>query len=264
MDLIRIESPADPRVAAYRDIRERDLVGRDGMFIAEGKFILETLFTRSRFAPVSAFILEDRLDGLGEVLGRAPDGFPVHVTSRSVMDAIAGFPVHRGVLALGRADATSGLPSIARGIGVLVNIANPDNVGAIFRNAAGLGLDGLVLDQRTCSPLYRKAIRVSMGASLVLPFEIAPDIEDWIERKRQSGFRAYALTPSAPHALEEVHLGERSLFLFGEEAHGLDAGIMDLCEQISIPMAHGTDSLNVAASSAIVFDAWRRTRARRP
>ena len=257
MDILRIEDRDDPRIAAYRDIREKDLIGREGLFVAEGKFILETLLTRSRFPAVSALVLEERLAPLEPILAHAPDDFPVHVATREVMDAIAGFPVHRGILALGHTTPSDAGPMPRGGVALLAGIANPDNIGTIFRNAAGLGIAHVLLDRRCCDPLYRKAIRVSMGASLVLPFSRVDNAADAVRTYLAAGHRAFALTPSAPIALEQVRFGTDSLFVFGEEAQGLDADVIAQCEPVGIPMAHGTDSLNVSASSAIVFNAWR-------
>ena len=104
MTLVRIDDPADSLIAAYRDIRERDLVGRHGRFIAEGKVVLEHLFFAGRFTAESALILDTRLPGMADTLAKAPPDMPVYVASRAVIDQIAGFPMHRGVLAIGRRD----------------------------------------------------------------------------------------------------------------------------------------------------------------
>lgn len=172
MDPIRIDDPQDPRVAAYLDIRERDLAGRQGRFVAEGKVVLDLLLSTGRFAAESVLVLENRLAGLDNILSKAPTDLPVYVATSAVMDAIAGFHMHRGILAMGRkgeplpAEALlDGLPPRALVV-VLVGIANHDNVGSIFRNAAAFGADAVLLDATCCDPLYRKAIRVSVGAAL--------------------------------------------------------------------------------------------------
>jgi tRNA G18 (ribose-2'-O)-methylase SpoU len=173
---IVIDDPSDPRIAAYRDIRERDLVGREGLFVAEGETVVRVLLSRSLHPPVSLLIAAKRVAGLAETLGPRPRDVPLYAASQPVMDAIAGFPVHRGILALGRrapqppaAALLTGLPGKALVV-VLFAIANHDNMGGIFRNAAAFGADAVILDSDCCDPLYRKAIRVSVGAALTVPF----------------------------------------------------------------------------------------------
>src|SRR4029079_2903478 len=135
----------DPRNAGYRDIRERDLVGRQGRFVAEGKVVLDVLFSARRFAAESALIRESRLSGMQPTLAKAPADMPVYVASRQVMDAVVGFPIHRGVLAIGRRRSDEHAPSLLSSLPrralvvALIGIANHDNMGAIFRNAAGFG-----------------------------------------------------------------------------------------------------------------------------
>lgn len=152
MDPIRIDDPQDPRVAAYLDIRERDLAGRQGRFVAEGKVVLDLLLSAGRFAAESVLILENRLAGLENILRKAPADLPVYVATSAVMDAIAGFHMHRGILAMGRKGASQSaealldtLPARALVV-VLVGIANHDNMGSIFRNAAAFGADAVLLD----------------------------------------------------------------------------------------------------------------------
>src|SRR4051812_45305768 len=152
MQTIPIGDPDDPRTAVYRNVRERDLVGRDGRFIAEGKVVLDVLFTSRRFAAESALILDARLSGMAATLAKAPPDMPVYVASREVIDRIAGFPLHRGVLAVGArgeipgpAELLANIPSHAV-ILALVGIANHDNLGAIFRNAAVFGAAAVLMD----------------------------------------------------------------------------------------------------------------------
>jgi tRNA G18 (ribose-2'-O)-methylase SpoU len=256
-----ITDPADPRIAIYRDLKDKDL-RRDNGFIVEGKFILETLLTRSRFKLSSVFISEDRILPLETLLTRIPNGVPIYVTTPDVMAEIAGYNVHRGILAAGIAQsAQNSLPAYLNQfthVAVLSNISNPDNIGAIFRNAAGLGIEAVLLDAQCCSPLYRKAIRVSMGATLVLPWLQQGSIDDIIRQLITAGFTSYALSLQSAAKLEDIRFEKRSAFVFGEEAHGLPPEVQNLCTAITIPMSAGTDSLNVAATSAIVFDAARR------
>ena len=257
----QIADPSDTRISIYRDLKDKDL-RRAHSFIIEGKFILETLLTRSKFETSSVFITEDRLIPLEAILSRVPKDIPVYVTTPEIMAEIAGYNVHRGVLAAGRADQTqNNLPAYLMAndrIAVLSNISNPDNIGAIFRNAAGLGIKAVLLDTQCCSPLYRKAIRVSMGETLVLPWVQSSSIEEIIGHLTAANFTTYALSLQSATNLEDVQFQRRSAFVFGEEAHGLPLHVQAQCKAITIPMEAGTDSLNVAATSAIVFDAARR------
>ncbi|MFN4102339.1 MAG: TrmH family RNA methyltransferase, partial [Pararhodobacter sp.] len=145
MPTIQITEAEDPRVASYVSIRERDLTnGHGGRFIVEGRVTLETLLTRSRFEVESLFLCETRLDPLADLLAKVPDGVPVYVAPQAVMDAVAGFPMHRGVLACGRKGAPRMpqdiLPTEGRSTAlILAGLSNHDNVGACFRNAAAFG-----------------------------------------------------------------------------------------------------------------------------
>ncbi len=248
----------DPRIAIYRDLKDKDL-RRDGLFIVEGKFILETLLTRSHFKISSVLIAEDRLLPLETILSHVPTHIQVYVTTPTIMAQIAGFDVHRGILAAGIIDKTeNNLPAYLnekKRIAILSNIANPDNIGSIFRNAAGLGIDAVILDAQCCSPLYRKAIRVSMGATLVLPWLQTSSIEDIILQLKKADFSIYALSLQGAINIENVRFEPRSAFVFGEEAHGLPMHVQNLCEAVTIPMSANLDSLNVTATSAIVFHA---------
>jgi tRNA G18 (ribose-2'-O)-methylase SpoU len=257
-----ITDTADPRLDPYHNLKDANAL-RGGHFIAEGRFILETLLTRSRFRAASILIRQDRIAPLAELLALA-GSTPVLVASSGLMETIAGFDVHRGILAA-VAREPEGVPvdlSSADGVAVLCNVANPDNVGAIFRNAAALGLGGVLLDGQTCPPLYRKSVRVSMGTVLTLPWlQSAKDAFALVDELEAAGHALFALTPSQDAtAIEEAVLPDKSAFLFGEEAHGLPKALIARCRPLSIPMAGGADSLNVAASSAIVFDHWRRRR----
>lgn len=259
MEPIRIDDPEDERVAAYLDIRERDLAGRQGRFVAEGKVVLDVLLSAGRFEAESALVLENRLAGLSETLRKAPPAMPVYVVSAEIMDRIAGFHLHRGVLAIGRKQApqTAGqlldtLPARAL-IVAPVGIANHDNIGSIFRNAAAFGADAVFMDPTCCNPLYRKAIRVSVGAALKVPFACFEDMAGFIETLDAHGFAQFALSPRGMTDIRDARRTERLALYLGTEGQGLPESLLARLQTVRIAMAEGFDSLNVAAASAIAL-----------
>lgn len=263
---IRIDDPRDPRIAAYRDIRERDLVRNRKRFIAEGTSVLRVLVAQRRFGVESALILENRLAGVADIVGRMPARAPVYVASSAVIDALAGFPVHRGVLAVGHRRADADAPPDADGamawrtVVALVGLANHDNMGAIFRNAAALGADAVLMDAQSCDPLYRKALRVSVGGVLTVPwhrFAGADVMMDWIER---AGFAPAGLSPQGATALGRWRPAERTALLLGAEGPGLPKAVLARTEELRIDMEAGLDSLNVATCAAIALHHLRGAR----
>lgn len=259
MNTIPIDDPDDPRLAPYRGIRERDLARRDGLFIAEGKVVLDVLFAARRFEAQSVLLLQNRLPGMRETLSRAPEGLPVYVVPPAVMDAVAGFNVHRGALAAVRrrpAEAAAGLisalPREALVLG-LIGIANHDNVGSIFRNAAAFGVDAVLLDRGCCDPLYRKAVRVSVGAALKVPFAVAEDASALVSALDDAGFEQFALSPRGSLDIGRLVRPPRAALFLGTEGQGLPDAVMNRIATLRIPIASGFDSLNVAAASAIAL-----------
>ncbi|WP_048648427.1 TrmH family RNA methyltransferase [Nitratireductor soli] len=261
--LIEIDDADDPRIAAYRDIRERDLVGRQGRFVAEGRVVLNVLFSTSRFAAESVFLRENRVAGLGELIARIPADVPVYVAGAAVMDAIAGFEMHRGVLAVGRKPDTDGaalLDALPRSalVVALSGIANHDNMGSIFRNAAAFGAAAVLLTEDCCDPLYRKAIRVSVGAALKVPFARFAEAEGLAEALDARGFSLLGLSPRGTQDIADVRRADRQALFLGSEGDGLSAELMHRLPTARIAMMEDFDSLNVAAASAIALHRlWR-------
>ncbi len=260
MTPIPIESADDPRIEAYRDIRERDLVGRRGLFVAEGEVVLNVLASpQARHRPLSALIAAHRIEGLAGLLERLPQGTPVYAASQPVIDAVAGFHLHRGILALGeRATEPGVVPLLAdltdQAVVVVVSgVGNHDNMGGIFRNAAAFGAGAVLLDDRCCDPLYRKAIRVSVGAVLRTPFSIGEPVSAILDQLEAAGFDLLALSPSATEPLSGIRTARRTALILGSEGPGLDEEVMARCRRVGIPMAGGFDSLNVAATSAVAL-----------
>jgi tRNA G18 (ribose-2'-O)-methylase SpoU len=259
IDPIRIEDADDPRVAAYRDVRERDLVGRQGLFVAEGKVVLSALLAAPAYELDSVLVLENRLEGLGHVLAQAPASLPVYIASAAVMDAIAGFHIHRGILAIGKRGTPPGAIDLLRDMPerslvlVLVGISNHDNIGSIFRNAAAFGVAAVFLDRTCCDPLYRKAIRVSVGGVFRVPYASFDDVEGFTSALIQHGFDPLALSPSGATGIREIMPGNRTALFLGTEGEGLPDTILQSMRTVRISITHGFDSLNVAATSAIAL-----------
>lgn len=264
MTPIEITDPQDPRIAAYRDVRERDLVGRQGRFVAEGKVVLNVLFSARRFETESVLILDKRLSGMEETLAAKPADAPLYVADQATMDAIAGFHIHRGILAIGakRApeDAGAMLAALPRDalVVAMVGIANHDNVGAIFRNAAALGADAVLLDAASCDPLYRKAIRVSVGAALKVPYAVFGDAAAMFDALDAAGFEQLAMTPRDAEDLATIAPAGRQAIYLGAEGPGLPEELMARMRRVRIDMETDFDSLNVAAASAIALHRLRR------
>ncbi|GGF81310.1 RNA methyltransferase [Azorhizobium oxalatiphilum] len=259
LPLIPVSDPDDPRIADYRDVRERDLVGRRGQFMAEGEVVLRLLASRGGADLVSVLVSQASLPRISDALDQLPRHVPIHVAAQPVMDGIVGFHIHRGILAIGRArpqlppeTLLAGLPARALVV-ALMGIANHDNMGGIFRNAAAFGAHAVLLDEACCDPLYRKAIRVSVGASLIVPTARAGNARDMLGAIRGAGFELLSLSPSGTERLSDIAPGGRMAALFGTEGPGLPPEVLAATRTVSIPMAPGFDSLNVATTSGIVL-----------
>ena len=250
--IIAIDNVGDPRLDLYRDVKDRDLTGRKGLFMAEGKVVLERLFASTLCVCISVLTTQERLKSLDiSALGEVP----VYVVAAEVMDAVAGFPIHRGYLGLGRyappldVEAVLARPGRLR-ILALSGIANVDNMGGLLRNAAAFGVDAVVIDAACCDPLYRKAIRVSVGGVFQVPHYRVPNL---VETFRAHDITPYALSPSGTVDVDDLMAAERSAFLFGAEGPGLAQEVMTACTTVRIAMHGGFDSLNVATTSGIVL-----------
>ncbi|CAN5434634.1 RNA methyltransferase [soil metagenome] len=260
MSPISITDPDDPRVAAYRDIRERDLTGREGLFIAEGEVVVRTLASpASRCGVRSLLLAEKRVAGLAEVIERLPEATPVYSATQAVLDAVAGFQLHRGILALGEKPASVEAESLLAALSddaVVVaasDIGNHDNIGGLYRNAAAFGAGAVLLDNHCGDPFSRKPIRVSVGAVLRMPAVRPLPIDALVEILLAQGFEVIALTPGADETLASLKPGGRRALLLGSEGPGLPRAIIDRCRAVGIAMSGGFDSLNVAATSAVAL-----------
>ncbi|MEM6849312.1 MAG: RNA methyltransferase, partial [Pseudomonadota bacterium] len=245
----------DPRIAIFHAIKERDRIGRDGVFIAEGLSVLNVLLTRSRLQTLAILIEESRIPRL-PVLAHCGDA-PLYSAPQTVLDAIAGFHLHRGILAAGRIPPCASLADLPPGhvrVPVCVTLANHDNVGGIFRNAAAFGAPAVVIDTQTADPFYRKAIRVGVGAPLLIPtVRLATD--ELLAALATASLTPVALTPSADETLDSRPLPPRAAFLLGPEGPGLPQSLIAAAEPRRIAMAPGWDSLNVATTAALALSA---------
>ena len=255
--LIPIDDPADPRVEPFLNVRERDLVGRQGRFVAEGEVVLAVAAGRGL---LEALLLDrKRAEGLRPILDRLDPGTPVYAGSQAVLDAVAGFHIHRGILAVGRrpdelpaAALLAGLPPRSTVL-ALFGIGNHDNMGGLFRNAAAFGAGAVLLDSGCCDPLYRKAIRVSVGAALTVPFARFGPGQDPVAALEAAGFEALAFTPAGRERLSAIEPPARAAVLLGAEGPGLPPEVLARARTLRIPMSPGWDSLNVAAAGAIAL-----------
>jgi len=202
---IKIDDPEDPAVAEFRSIREKDLTGRNGQFIAEGSVVLRLLaaahHSGQSFKAQKLLLLDTKLASNSELVKEFPRDVPVYLANSNVMNSIAGFDLHRGVLALGskcgEPTVSETMLSLPKNALVLVGIgmSNHDNVGSMFRNAAAFGVNHFFLDRTSCDPLYRKAIRVSVGSVLTVPWTRLGTGTELLNLLTEHGFEIWGLSP---------------------------------------------------------------------
>ncbi|MFO7692734.1 MAG: RNA methyltransferase [Vicinamibacterales bacterium] len=267
--ILTIDDPGDPRVADYRDIPDPELLRRHGVFIVEGRQVVRHLLASGRFETRSVLVSPAALEGLRDVLD-AQGRLPVFVMPVERLTALVGFNVHRGCLAIGvRPRATPveawWQQAAASGLGVgAERLGDGDNMGALFRNALAFGAGGILLSPGCCDPLYRKSIRVSMGAALRLPHAVDVQWPGSLRRLREAGARVLALTPQPPardldEALSAMAPGTTVVLLTGHEGDGLSDGALHAAgERARIALAPGVDSLNVATAAGIALHTCRR------
>ncbi len=261
-DTIDIADPADPRLDDFRDLnsvdRRPDLPSGKGLVIAEGVLVVQRMLA-SRFAPHALLGTERRRAELDDDL--AAIDIPYYRASAEVMAEVVGFHLNRGVLAASRRPAELTVPDVlvgARTIAVLEGVNDHENLGSIFRNAAGLGVDAVMFGAGCADPLYRRAVRVSMGHALLVPFARATQWPDDLKELRDKGFHLLAMTPdegarSLAEAVPVLREGKVAI-LVGAEGPGLTETVMRASDlRVRIPMARGTDSLNVATAAALAF-----------
>lgn len=275
---VPLSDPDDPRLVDYRDLTDTALRRRvepaGGLFIAEGEWVVRRAVA-SGHRLRSLLLADNRVEAVGDLVDI--DDCPVYVAPLPVLKQLTGFHVHRGVLAAVHRRPELSLDDLLTGAGgrpapqrlcVLEELSNPTNLGAVFRSAAGLGIDAVLLAPTCGDPLYRRSVRTSMGEVFALPYARLHDWPGSLGRLRDAGFRLLALTP-ADDAVPLDELGDtidigddtRLALLLGAEGPGLTAQALTSADlRVRIPMAGGVDSLNVAAAAAVACWAVGRRR----
>ena len=262
---VEITDPDDPRLADYRDLRDvelrKHLEAEHGLFLAEGEKVVRRAVEAGYEA--RSFLMAPRwLPGLQDVLSRSRG--PCYVLSEELIEQVTGFHVHRGALASLRRRPLPTVDAVlhgARSVLVLEDVVDHTNVGAIFRSGAALGFDAVLLAPRCADPLYRRSIKVGMGAVFTTPWTRLPDWYDALPDLSARGFTTVALTLSPDSVpIEEAVTGVDHLALvLGSEGHGLSSRWEQSADRRAIiPMAAGIDSLNVAAATAVACYAASR------
>jgi len=267
-NIIEITDFSAPELDVYARLTEVQLLNREfpekGLFIAESPIVIERALNAG-YAPVSFLVEKRHLDTQAKaILLRCP-GIPVYTAEFDVLTQLTGFQLTRGMLCAMRRKALPSVEEICSGtrrIAILENVVNPTNVGAIFRSAAALNMDAVLLTPACSNPLYRRAIRVSMGTVFQVPWTfMGSDMDFWpaqgMAQLKDLGFKTAAMALSDdsisirdPRLLEE----EKLAIILGTEGDGLAASTIAGCDYtVRIPMSHGVDSLNVAAASAVAF-----------
>ncbi len=263
MRLERVTGPDDERVADYRAVADGDRLRTRGLFIAEGRLVVRRLIEDARWPVRSVLVSETARQGLDGVLDRLPPDTPVFVGTTEDFRGLTGHHIHRGCLALGeRTTARNAADVIGPSATVvaLEAISNADNIGGVFRNASALGADAVLLDPACTDPLYRKAIRTSMGAALRVPFARAPLWPEAMRLLRAHGYTVVALTPRAPAedliAFASRGRPERLALVAGAEGAGLSEAVERGSDvRVRIPVRPEADSLNVAVAIGIALHA---------
>jgi tRNA G18 (ribose-2'-O)-methylase SpoU len=267
--LIEIAELDDPRLELYRDIKDPQMRRREGLFVVEGRFTLRCLIEDSPFAPLSILASPPARLALQDVLDELDAEVPIYQAPSEVLQELAGFHLHRGCLALGRRPDDFGLEELVRAatradgsslLVVLEGLTNHDNVGGVFRNAMALGADGILVCPRCCDPLYRKAIRTSLGGSLCVPFARAEDWPAGLRQLQAAGYSVVALDPEGESIAAAASRGlpRRSALVLGTEGAGISEAVLELADlRLKIGMASGVDSLNVATASGIALHYFR-------
>ena len=266
MPIVHVPDLEDPCVAPYRNVTDAHLLRDHGLFIAEGRLVVRALLTQSGLRARSVLVTPAALESIAD-LTQQLSRVPFLVVAQKAMNELVGFNIHRGCLALGERPVDRTLHALLTArtprLVVLENVSNADNVGGIFRCAAAFGAVGVVLGPHCCDPLYRKAIRTSVGASLFVPFAPSGPWPEAVGRLRSAGYRIAALTPAgdAP-SIDETARSLRACpqlaVLAGSEGAGLTGEALASADvRVRIPIDPSVDSLNVSVAVGIALHALR-------
>jgi tRNA G18 (ribose-2'-O)-methylase SpoU len=262
VSIIPVDTLDDPRVADYQHTANPKHLAERSLFVAEGRLVVRKLLDLRHWTLHSILLTPAAADNLSDVLPLTDA--PVYVVDQDLMNAIAGFNIHRGCLALARRPVAATLDRIASGplsrVLLMEGVSNPDNVGGLFRTAAAFGVNLVVLGPACGDPLYRKAIRTSMAATLVVPFVTAPQWPGAIADLRTDGFTVAALTPHHEAVpLRDVSRHAKLALLVGAEGDGLSEAAMAAATfRVRIPMTSAIDSLNVTTAASIaMYHCWQ-------
>lgn len=261
---VSIADPDDPRLAEYRGLGDGERMRARGVFVAEGRMVVQRLLEdgqyalRSLLVSPAARLALDRVLSQREIAARIPS---VYIAPTEAFEAITGFNFHRGCLALADRPSERTLESVVDSASLLVvleGVTDPDNVGGVFRNAAAFSADAVLLSPTCCDPLYRKAIRTSMGATLRVSFARMPDWPGTLDQLRRTGFAIVALTPRRPStSLDEfvaMARPDRMALVVGTEGSGLSPAVEALADyRVCIPMRSDIDSLNLSVAAGIAL-----------
>ena len=259
--IITITNFQAPELDVYARLTENQLLNREhpeqGLFIAESPKVIERALDAG-CVPVSCLVEHKHIDGQAKDILARLDSIPVYTAEFDILTQLTGFQLTRGMLCAMRRPTLPSLETVctgARRIAVLENVMNPTNVGAIFRSAAALNMDAVLLTPACSNPLYRRAIRVSMGTVFQVPWTFAGD--NWLSKLKSLGFKtaAMALTDDSVSIKDPgLNSEEKLAIVLGTEGDGLADCTISGCDYtVKIPMTHGVDSLNVAAASAVAF-----------
>lgn len=263
-NVIPITDFAAPELDIYARLTENQLLNRadpeNAMFVAESPLVIGRALDAG-CVPLSFLMEEKHVLGKGAaILARCPADIPVYAAPLEVLTQLTGFHLTRGMLCSMLRPPLPTVEEVCRGarrLAVLENVMNPTNIGAIFRSAAALGMDGVLLTAAGSDPLYRRAARVSMGNVFLVPWTYLPAGEDWTALLRAQGFKTAAMAlreDSVPLSDPALNREEKLAIVMGTEGDGLASDTIASCDYtVRIPMSHGVDSLNVAAASAVAF-----------
>ena len=263
--MIELRDPTDERLRDYRDLKDvnlrKTLEPAGGLFIAESALVIHQALLAG-YQPRSLLLASDRVDEFTDLIDAAPPQTPIYLADYDVLQSVTGYPVHRGALAsMHRPEPRDWLETIdhATRIVILEDIVDHTNLGAIFRSVAALGWDGVLLSPRCTDPLYRRSVRVSMGAVFHVPWARLDPWPGGLTELRNHGWRLLALTPNTDAtSLEDIDREGPLALMLGSEGPGLThRGLAQSDELVQIPMANSVDSLNVSAAAAIALWALR-------